>query len=378
MRYLLVDLRPVSIMAVTIAVAALALAVLVLAARPRARMNQSVSTLLALSAWLAIATTWRHEPVLPDAWQYALASSFYLGAAAIGPSYLWVLSSLPGRMTRWLRVRWVLPASLAIPVAAAIPFFLDPTYPHKLDESIGAVNGFAMLPLAVLGALVSLYALVAAYDSWRTETLPAARRMARSFLVAFGLRDAVLAAALSINAYNVITGQLPELYDPTIWGGFANNLPLLAEVFFLPALAFAVLRMQLMDFRWQLRLTVNKATLVTIVVALVVAAFEVGTERLEGALGTLPAVIVTAVLILFLTPLQRLTERVSERAVPDAQPLEALPEPQKADLYMEQVQLAWHDGLLSTAERRMLDGMADRLGLSTASAARLEKQALGR
>ncbi len=370
------DVRPVSILAVVLALVALTLAGLVLAARPRARMNRAVCLLLATTALVGLASTWRHEAVLPDRIQYALASQFYLGAASIGPVYLWVLSALPGRLTNWLRIPGVMPASLLLPLTALVVFVVNPDHPHALSESIGAVRGDAMTPWAVVGVLVSLYGLVAAYDAWRTETLPATRRMAASFLVAFGVRDVVMVVALGLNGYNGFTESLPALDDPHKWGGFANNLTQLADVVFVPALAYAVLRMQWLDFRWQLRLTISKATLVTVFVAAIVATFEVGTDYLEGWLGTLPTIAVTTALILFLGPLQRISERVSARAVPHAKPLEALPDDEKSALYVEQVQLAWQDGMMSAAERRMLDGMAERLGLSTPVAAQLEKRAL--
>lgn len=79
-------------------------------------------------------------------------------------------------------------------------------------------------------------------------------------------------------------------------------------------------------------------------------------------------------LLFALAPLQRAAERLSGAVLPDARPLAARSTEERAELYREQVRIAWEDGTLGLKERRMLDAARERLGLAAETAVGLERE----
>lgn len=94
------------------------------------------------------------------------------------------------------------------------------------------------------------------------------------------------------------------------------------------------------------------------------------TERYHWAFGG----IATGLLLFALNPIQRVAERITEGPRGPG-PGRELPPQERLEIYREQVQLAWRDGSLSREERRMLDGLRTRLGISEVDAARAEAEA---
>lgn len=114
--------------------------------------------------------------------------------------------------------------------------------------------------------------------------------------------------------------------------------------------------------------------------ALALAAFFVTTQIAESYLSTAYGAVLgglaTAIVMLALTPLQRMGERLANGMMPNAKPIDTLSHPERQALYRDHASLAWADGALARKERLLLDHLREQLGLSWEEAARLERQAM--
>ncbi|MBI2076792.1 MAG: hypothetical protein HYT80_00265, partial [Euryarchaeota archaeon] len=99
---------------------------------------------------------------------------------------------------------------------------------------------------------------------------------------------------------------------------------------------------------------------------------ELTKNYFETRFDSIVGIAAAAVLLLALHPLQRLADRLSRAAVPNAKPLAAMSHPEHLALYKEQVQIAWADGTMSAKERRMLDRTRERLAISLEESMRVE------
>lgn len=115
-------------------------------------------------------------------------------------------------------------------------------------------------------------------------------------------------------------------------------------------------------------------------VGIVLAAFFVASQLAQTFLpevlgGPLVGGVVVGLLLFAIAPLQRFAERLSEKAVPDAKPVQELARDERAAIYLDMARGAWKDGSINRTERVMLNHLQERLGLSDAAAKKLEDRA---
>ncbi len=362
--------RPVTYYAISMAVLALALAVAIILTAPRRRMNRAAGVLLIISAVLQVASTLRHEPAVSLELRYALAGLFFFCAATSGGTYLLVLSQLPGPFTRWLTWGRAVAALVSLAVLAGAALVL---LPDRVHEDAGAVRNEMMAFPATFGLLVSVYGLIAAISAWRRAEHETTRQQAAAFMFAFGGRDAIIAMALIVNLLYVATGDFGIVNDAQAYGGFANSLPNLAELIFLPLLAYGILRAQLFDFDNRVLLTASGALAFLVLISV----FVVVTETIEASIARgsqTIAVLSAVVLALTFRPLQNFCEGRLRRRFPNARPLQAMPKADREAAFARQVVLAYQDDVVTRAEARMLEDLAAQLGIPEQRRRALEKR----
>ncbi len=245
-------------------------------------------------------------------------------------------------------------------------------------------------PLVVLGRIAFLAAAplaLAAFALLLTQALRAPASRARAWWVAgIGLYSSVLPVTGMLWA-----GPVPDLapMDPAAYA-FHFILGSVRLVF--PAIVvYAVARHTLsttdpFELDYRLKITIQRSTLG----AIVLAVFFVLAEGLQDVFGNAPvvqdlgpmwsravALVGVGALLVVFHPLQRMAERVSSSALPDARRLKDIEDPEREQIYAEQATIAWSDGNLTRKERILLDRLRERLEIPVQTAARLESQAVG-
>lgn len=222
-------------------------------------------------------------------------------------------------------------------------------------------------------ALALLYGVVVAISAWRRARLgSAARARGRAFAIAFGVRDVVfvvfITAVVLIVAFDV-PGEVPWTITWTIVQDILVPLSVLAMVLLM---GYGMAKAQL----FEVDLTIKRGVRRGAIAGAFLAVFLVVSQLVEGmttqTFGLVGGALASGVLLLGLAPLQRAAERLSSAVVPDARPLADRTREERAELYREQVRIAWEDGRLGLKERRMLDAARERLGLAPDVAVALE------
>lgn len=145
---------------------------------------------------------------------------------------------------------------------------------------------------------------------------------------------------------------------------------------FLPVLVtYALVKHRLFDVEVRLRFAIKGTTLAAIFLAVFFVVNKV-TENVVaesfggGNRGVYVGGAVAGLLLFALAPLQRLADRIAQKAVPVGK--SALDREERARLFREQLEIAWGDGRLTAKERLLFSRLQERLGIPAEEAARLE------
>jgi hypothetical protein len=288
---------------------------------------------------------------LPNAPGTAVARLASAAALAYIPGYLAFLGlAVPGALTHPFRTRagqWM----LGIGAAAAA------AYGGLVPRPVGPEETLRFL--LVLG--VFLFGLVAALDLVRrSESGRVARDRARAFAFSFGVRDLGIALALILLAAGVAEdGLLLLFYNAT-------------TALYLVALAFAVLRGAIFEVDIHLRQAIRRGVPVSVLLATFLVVTQLVENQLENQLGWLWGSVAAGLALFLLSPLDRLGNRMATAAVPRARRLNDLADSERRALYRDHVRAAWEDGTIDRSDRRLLDQLRSRLGLSEYEAGALE------
>ncbi|HEV8359873.1 MAG TPA: hypothetical protein VGR28_05380, partial [Candidatus Thermoplasmatota archaeon] len=159
------------------------------------------------------------------------------------------------------------------------------------------------------------------------------------------------------------------------WPAPLNAGPLgLSRTIAVLILAYAMLRHQLLDIDVKVRWTIQQSTIAAAFIGVFFVVSESAQTLLAGSVGPYLGIAAAGLLLFAMAPLQRAAERVAGAAVPHAR--RQLPPEERAALYRDTARMAWADGRLTPDERRLLDGLRERLGLSADEASRLEREVL--
>ena len=213
------------------------------------------------------------------------------------------------------------------------------------------------------------YALVASIHAWRVAAPGIARTRARIFVLAFGIRDICWGFIYSYGIIRIATGLMyapePDFHYVVYAGG---------TFFAVPLIAYGILRTQLFDIDLRIRWTIKQSTLATVVVTLIFLISEGADRFLSAELGNVAGLLAAAVVVFFLTPLQRFAERVASVAMPNTQNTPEYAAHRKMQVYEAALAEAQQEGGISDKERSLLNRLRDSLDISSSDAEMLERE----
>ena len=280
-----------------------------------------------------------------------------VGMLALYPPFLAV--ALQTRLTRPFSSKRV-QSGLA---AAAVALFL---FVVVAQSDIA----FSILYLAMTATFI--FALIASIHAWLTAT-GAARERAFFFVLAFGFRDICWTFVYSIALWEIWVGWENWLPDDPInfFRLMSYDLGTLVAV---PLIAYGILRAQLFDIDLRIRWTIKQSTLVAAIVAIMFVLSEGAERLLSTELGNVGSLIVAALVVFALTPLQRFAERVATVAMPNTVNTPEYAASRKLQVYESAIEEALQEGGISQKERSLLVRLRESLGISESDANAIERE----
>lgn len=228
--------------------------------------------------------------------------------------------------------------------------------------------GASILYIAL--ATLFWFALVASIHAWLLASGDA-RTRARSFALAFGIRDICWGVVYGNVVWQIWAGTMAEVpadsSDPTYL------IYVLGTLLAVPLIAYGILRTHLFDIDLRIRWTIKQSTLAAVVVSIVYVLSEGASRFLSSELGNIAGLLATAVVLFFLAPLQRFAERVARTAMPTTQNTPEYAAFRKLQVYEAAVAEALQGDGISQRERALLNRLRDTLGISAVDAETVER-----
>lgn len=254
-------------------------------------------------------------------------------------------------------------ARLALAAGAVLLTFLTIGTPMKL--------GATLLYLSL--SLMFTFALIASIDAWR-RAVAAARTRARSFAVAFGVRDLLWGYVYGNVAWQIwfkTMGYVPDDVNDPVY-----TIYLLGTLLAVPLIAYGILRTQLFDIDLRIRWTIKQSTLGGAILAILFVTTEAADRFLSSELGDYAGLAAAALIVFFLAPLQRFAEGVATKAMPNTKDTPEYVAFRKMQVYEAAVSEALQQEGISAKERALLGHLRASLGISEADADRIEQELL--
>jgi hypothetical protein len=227
---------------------------------------------------------------------------------------------------------------------------------------VGATLLYAMLSLSFS------FAMVASIHAWLVAKPGIARDRARSFALAFGLRDICWGFVYGISIYDIALGS----YLTAEQFIFVDYIYYLGTLIYVPIIAYGILRTQLFDIDLRIRWTIKQSTVAGVFIAVMFVISEGASQFLSDELGKVTGLLAAGVLMFFLAPLQRFAERVAGAAMPNTKNTPEYAAFRKMQVYEAAVAEAQQEGGISHKERTLLAHLRDSLGVSAADAETIE------
>ena len=213
------------------------------------------------------------------------------------------------------------------------------------------------------------YALIASLHAWyKSKGADVAR--ARSFAIAFGIRDVCWGFVYAASIAMVWTDTY--MYELNEFSMLVKVIYALGTLLAVPLIAYGILRAHLFDIDLRVQWTIRQSTLATIIVTLVFLVSEGADRLLSAELGNWAGLFAAAVIVFFLTPLQRFAENVAAAAMPNTRNTPEYTMFRKMQVYEEAVSEAHYEGGISDKERALLVRLRDSLGITDSDAAAIE------
>ncbi|MEP6938903.1 MAG: hypothetical protein ABI846_04000 [Rudaea sp.] len=263
-------------------------------------------------------------------------------------------------------------ARIAIGIGAAM-IFLALVFPLAVNLLNSTPPDFPRLaaPAGILYVLMSAlfaFAFIASLDAWRRST-GAARKRARIFAIAFGIRDVCWGLVYVIQVWELWNRNYDAVFVDSPWWMIVYTFGTFTAV---PLIAYGILRTQLFDIDLRIRWTIKQSTLAAAVVAMVYVLSEGASRLLSNELGNFAGLLAAAVVVFFLAPLQRFAERVARVAMPNTHNTPEYATFRKLGVYEAAVAEALPGGI-TDKERALLRRLQDSLGISAIDAASIER-----
>lgn len=239
-----------------------------------------------------------------------------------------------------------------------------------VDFGYELMGSRALAGAALAGRVVSIISfvlvLMAFVTLWRAaRTVPDAR-------VRHGARNYAYALLLP-----VVTGVLTSIFRHaelswapafglTVDGIWTFAFPLLVT--------YALVRHQLFELDVKIKWTIKSGTIAAVFLAVFFVVAQLVQNYFQTNLNWAVGGVAAGLLLFALNPLQHLAERVANTAMPGVKSIRDMSDPEKTNLYEDQVRFAWSDGMIDRSERLMLDNLRRRLGLDAEAAAAIETE----
>ncbi len=296
----------------------------------------------------------------PTVFQILRSLLHHIGDVALFALYPPFLAS--ALRTRWTIVFAKPPARIGLAiVAVALLVFVLGGGPDAYLRRVPLLY-FAM-------CLTFIYAFVVSLHAWRAATTESERRRARAFVIGFGIRDVLWSVSYGAMSYLFLTtwSQGPPPLAPD-W----NLIYPLGTLLEVPLIAYGILSTQLFDIDLRVKRTIQRSTLAAIVIATVYFTTEAADRLLSDQLGAWPGLIAAALIVFFLAPLQRIAERVANRAMPQTTNTPEYLAYRKLQVYEAALTEALGGDGISQKERALLTRLRESLGVSVEDARAME------
>lgn len=234
-------------------------------------------------------------------------------------------------------------------------------------------NAFSdrMIPAMVLYASLSVmftYALVASVHAWLTAPPGIVRDQARSFALAFSLRDVCWGFVYGATILWIIDPS--RISDAE--GDAIVLIYRLSTLIYIPFIAYGILRTQLFDIDLRIQWTLRQSTVASVFIAVMFVVSEGASEFLSDEMGTVSGLLAAGILVFFLAPLQRFAERVASSAMPNTKNTPEYTAFRKMQVYESALIEARYEDGISDRERVLLNRLRDSLGISENDAEAIE------
>ncbi len=229
--------------------------------------------------------------------------------------------------------------------------------------------------LFLMLALLFGFALVASIQAWR-EANSSTRDRARSFALAFGIRDVCWGFVYCFGLWQIWSGmfltvdQAGEVSLGT--ENIVSTIYALGTLLAVPLIAYGILRTQLFDIDLKIRWTIKQSTVAGVFIAVMFVISEGASQFLSDELGRVTGLLAAGVLMFFLAPLQQFAERVATKAMPNTHNTPEYATFRKMQVYEAAFAEAQMEGGISQKERTLLVHLRDSLGISQTDAEAIE------
>lgn len=347
---------------------------LVFLARPDREQNRFLA--ICFGGWFLYGSAGGAGLLVSDAsTAYALHIVATIGTIIFNLGYVLFLGTLATPLAGWLKQRATRTISTAL---AAILCLSAIVTPHLWQAGVSSNTGAApwtntpgpmWIPFDLAAALLLVTALILATSAYRRATGPLARRQTGTYLLGFAVFDGTILVMLAIVLSGVIRGGLvtgPWFF----WGVLA------AAIWLTATLTYGILRTQLFGIELTLKWTLKRSTLVGVFVAAFFVSAQVAQAFLTTEYGWAIGGVVAGLLLLAINPLQRLSARIADTAMPRVQNTEEYRTVRKQEIYRTTLEEMLIDGKVTAKERRVLARLQEQLGLDAAAAQVLEIEVL--
>ncbi|HUR25365.1 MAG TPA: hypothetical protein VM327_05040 [Candidatus Thermoplasmatota archaeon] len=330
--------------------------------------NRSLAFLLVAEGIFLVHVVMLYWPGSAGA-QAVASATFGLAAGVLPWLYLRILAPLDTPFAAWLRSAGVRRATAILPLLTAPLLVLV-----EVGRAVGVLPSaleVLLAPVLLLYVAVLAFALVCAVLAFRrAERGTPVRAKARAFVLAFGVRDVLLIAAI-VSSFTLGPGR-------RVLGAAGAEIPPLlgavAAVLYAALLAYGILRTQLFDIDLRVKVGIRRSTVVTMVLVVALGAAKVAEFYLNKTYGLVAGGIAAGAMLVLTPRLNRMGEKVANTAMPQVQPTPVYLQFKKLEVYRAAVEAAQETGGIGPRERAGLDRLRDKLGLAAADCAAVEAE----
>ena len=268
--------------------------------------------------------------------------------------------ALPSPLTRAFRTRTGQVMCAAIAGAGILSVVVFPSLYYGR-------GGFKMVPV-LFGVMTIMfaYAVVSGVVTWRSTT-GLTRERARAFTLAFGMRDIVWAAVYGIAMLGFLNETLRGIIQPYVAPAYGGIV-----VLYVPMLVYGILKAHLFDIELKLKWAIKQSTVAAFFVGVFFVVSQTSATFLSQQFGNALGILMAAVLMLALRPLERVAATVANAAMPRTQPTAEYESFKKLQMYMAALEAAYEDGEPSPKKLKMLHELRTSLDIAPLDAQRLE------